>query len=72
MLHPRIVDVMRTTRSYLPNRRVSLCTNGLLLRRIDDAFWDALAECDIELAISPYPARMDYEEICRISSDVFI
>ena len=67
LLHPRIVDVMRTTRSFLPGERVSLCTNGLLLRRMDDAFWDALAEYSIELAISPYPIRMDYEALAELA-----
>ena len=67
LLHPRIVDVMRTTRAFLPGERVSLCTNGLLLRRMGGAFWDALAECAIELAISPYPINMDYEELAQFA-----
>lgn len=67
LLHPRIVDVMRMTRAFLPGERVSLCTNGLLLRRMDDAFWDAVAECAIELAISPYPIHMDYEGLAEFA-----
>ncbi|MBQ9003524.1 MAG: 4Fe-4S cluster-binding domain-containing protein [Eggerthellaceae bacterium] len=65
LLHPRIVDVMRSTRHFLPGEYVSLCTNGLLLRRMDDAFWDTLTECAIELAISPYPIHMDYVELAE-------
>jgi len=67
LLHPGIVDVMRTTRSFLPDERVSLCTNGLLLRRMDDEFCDALVEYAIELAISPYPIHMDYEELAKFA-----
>ena len=60
LLHPRIVDVMRSTRHFLPNEYVSLCTNGLLLRRMNDEFWNTLVDCAIELAVSPYPIHMDY------------
>ena len=67
LLHPRVVELMRITRSHLPGERVSLCTNGLLLRSMDDAFWDALVECDVELAISPYPIHVDYEGLADLA-----
>ena len=67
LLHPRVVELMRITRSHLPGERVSLCTNGLLLRSMDDAFWDVLVECDVELAISPYPIHVDYEGLADLA-----
>ena len=60
LLHPRVVEVVRTTRKLLPGEHIGLCTNGLLLKRMGADFWDALAECDIDLALSPYPIRIDY------------
>ena len=66
LLHPNIVEVIRTTRAHLPNERIVLCTNGLLLKRMGDDFWGALAECGVDVAISPYPIKLDYEELAEL------
>ncbi len=55
LLHPRLVDIIETTRAHLLQQDVVLCTNGLLLKRMDDGFWRALVECDVWLLISPHP-----------------
>lgn len=67
LLHPRLVGIVRITRSYLPRQHVVLCTNGLLLKRMDDDFWRVLVECDVALLISPYPLRIDYEELAAFA-----
>lgn len=67
LLHPRIADVMRITRNILTNEYIGLCTNGLLLRRMDDAFWNALVDCNVELAISPYPLAIDYDALLKLA-----
>ena len=67
LLHPDIAEVVRTTRAHLPNERIDLCTNGLLLKRMDDDFWDALAECGVGIAISPYPIKLDYEGLGELA-----
>lgn len=67
LLHPRVADIVRITREHLPQQRVMLCTNGLLLKRMDDDFWRALVECDVWLLISPYPLRIDYEGLAELA-----
>ena len=67
LLHPNISEVVRTTRKHLPDERIDLCTNGLLLKRMDDGFWGALAECGVNLAISPYPVHLDYEGLGELA-----
>ena len=67
LLHPQIAEVVRTTRVCLPHESIALCTNGLLLRRMDGAFWDALVECDVTLGLSPYPIKLDYEELAAFA-----
>lgn len=69
LLHPRLADIVRTTRAHLPRQDVVLCTNGLLLRRMDEDFWLALAECDVRLLISPYPLRIDYEGLAMLARE---
>ena len=39
LMHPRIKDIVRDLRTYWPNARISLPTNGLLLNRIMDKEW---------------------------------
>ena len=63
LLHPRVAEVVRTTRRCLPGEHIGLCTNGLLLNRMGEDFWDAIVECDVELGISRYPLRIDYESL---------
>lgn len=69
LLHPHLVDVIEITRAYLPQQNVVLCTNGLLLKRMDDSFWHALAEYDVGLLISPYPLRIDYEGLAALARE---
>ena len=61
LLHPCVGEIVRITRTHMPQQNVVLCTNGLLLKRMVDDFWRALAECNVALLISPYPLRVDYE-----------
>lgn len=67
LLHPRIAEVVRTTRTHLPDANIALCTNGLLLRRMDNDFWDALVACDTILVISPYPLSIDYDTLSSLA-----
>ena len=68
LLHPRIVDVITLTRRMLPRVRIVLATNGVLLGRMGDEFWDALVSCDVELHVSPYPINIDYDGLAEMAS----
>ena len=39
LMHPRIKDIVKDLRTHWPDARISLPTNGLLLRRIMDPEW---------------------------------
>ncbi len=67
LLHPNLIEVVRTTRAFLPDENIDLCTNGLLLKRMDSDFWAALAECGVTLVISPYPINVDYEGLAKLA-----
>ncbi|MBR3314136.1 MAG: 4Fe-4S cluster-binding domain-containing protein [Atopobiaceae bacterium] len=67
LLHPRLANVIRATRMHLPQQNVVLCTNGLLLKRMGDEFWHTLVQCDVNLLISPYPLRVDYEGLAKLA-----
>lgn len=42
---------------------IYLVTNGVLLNRMDESFWKACKYCNIVIAPTQYPVKLDYEEI---------
>ena len=57
LLHPRITDVLHATRASGIGDVVRLFTNGLLLHKMDDAFWRALDHLTVSsYASAPVPA----------------
>ena len=67
LLHPRIADVITLTRRLLPRIRIVLATNGILLKRMGDEFWDAIVNCGVELHLSSYPINMDYDDLAEMA-----
>lgn len=63
LLHPQINDFLELTRKYFPIGIIHLVTNGILLRKMDDAFWETCKKNDITIAVSKYPINVDYDEI---------
>ena len=60
---------MQTCRKALPSARLQLCTNGLLLKKMDDRFWQSLHDNDVQLIISSYPVKIDYEWIMKKAAE---
>ena len=67
LLHPQIAAVISATRAIAPDESITLCTNGLLLKRMADAFWDAVVANDVLLSISAYPIRVDYAALVDLA-----
>lgn len=63
LLHPRLAEIIRAVRRSFPDSQVMLVTNGLLLTRQPESFWELLAAEGIELSISAYPVRIDREAV---------
>ena len=69
LLHPRLPEIVRMTRSYLPDAPVMVASNGLLLKRMGDDFWEALSGCDVSLVLSPYPLKVDYPALVELARE---
>lgn len=67
LLHPDIAELLRVAREELPRTRLSLMTNGLLVTRMDEEFWTALADTDVTLICGSYPIKLPAEEITALS-----
>ena len=67
LLHPELPEVIRMSRDLLPKAGITLSSNGLLLKRMDESFWKAMRECNIRLYLSPYPIKVDYPALLEFA-----
>lgn len=61
LLYPDIIAAMEALRESFATQKLYIFTNGLMIPRLDDAFWATAARLDIILAITRYPIRFDYD-----------
>ena len=68
LLNPRIEDYCRMARNYFPNGDVQILTNGILLLKMPDSFYQTCKEARISIHVTPYPIKLDHKAIrkrCR-------
>ena len=54
LLSDKIIDYLSITRKYLPNTNIKLVTNGYILHKMDDIFFQCLKDNSIHVDISNY------------------
>jgi hypothetical protein len=54
---------MALTCKHFPASNIDLVTNGLLLAKMSEAFWEQCKGCAVRVAISHYPITLDYGNI---------
>jgi MoaA/NifB/PqqE/SkfB family radical SAM enzyme len=55
LLHPDVEKFFPIARAAFPRSRIMLISNGVLLDKQGDKFWDAMHESRIELSLTVYP-----------------
>ena len=58
------------TRKQFPNAQIELLTNGILLANMKRDFWEACKENRVEIVVTRYPIKLDYnqlEELARLN-----
>ena len=63
LLHPNVADFVRITHELLPDAKVRLVTNGLLVHDAPEELWDTMRTVGAELLATPYPVGIDYDEL---------
>lgn len=77
LLYPDLEEAMRMSRRFFPWAEILVFTNGLLLPKMSETFWETCRRERIEIALTRYPLKFDYdkvEELCRekgVSVSVF-
>ena len=68
LLFPQLKEAILLAKKYFPKAKLSIFTNGLHLPRMDDDFWEICKSNDVEIALTRYPVKFDYdkaEALCR-------
>lgn len=65
LLYPNITDVIKQTRKIFPDSEIHITTNGLLLPKMTESFFDVVTTTSSHIEISMYPKT--YENKVEIS-----
>jgi organic radical activating enzyme len=65
LLHPDVLNFLEFTRLTFPKAQISLVTNGILLLRQSETFWEKCSQNNILIQITRYPLKLDLEAIKR-------
>ena len=63
LLHPDIELFLPIARRYFTEGRINILTNGLLLPKMPETFFENCKKNKIEISISYYPVKIDIEKI---------
>lgn len=69
LLNPRCEDYLRLARSCFPKGEIYLVTNGLLLPKMPDSFFETCRENRVIISVTPYPISLDHGVIRRKCDD---
>jgi len=67
LLNPQINDFLVVGRRHLPNTRIAVITNGILLAKMPECFWRACNENNIHIIVTRYPMKLDYKAMESIA-----
>lgn len=65
LLYKEIIECMKVTRAYFLKSRIIILSNGLLINSMKENFWQACRDYKIEINITKYPVKIDYEKIVQ-------
>jgi len=67
LLNPGLADFLIYSRSVFPKSNIYLVTNGTLLNKQTELFWETCKNNNIAINISYYPVKIDIRDISRKS-----
>jgi MoaA/NifB/PqqE/SkfB family radical SAM enzyme len=63
LLHPKLIEIMDVVRKYFTYGEIIIITNGVLLNKQPNEFWDACRKNRINIRITHYPIKLDFESL---------
>lgn len=71
LLHPQYLEFLKVTRKYFPYSTIVLVSNGILLHNLEDKDIQTMNELNIELCVSDYGIKLDYEKFNKFNKRYF-
>jgi len=65
LLHPELKKILQDVRKYFPHTTIRLTTNGILLLKQDNEFWEICRDNDVTIVNTKYPISLDFEAMQR-------
>jgi len=72
LLHPNLLDIFEPLRNLYPKSEIIIISNGILLNKQGDNFWESLKKYDIALSMTKYPIKVDYDYYIQKCKDMGI
>lgn len=69
LLYPDLIEAMKLGRKYFPKAKISIFTNGLLIPKMSNEFWEVCRETGSVMAITRYPIKFDYDKAEALCKD---
>ncbi len=69
LLNNNITEYIRIVREIFSDVDIQIFTNGLLLPKMKEKFWEVCKECDVMLEITEYPVNVDYGMIYSLADN---
>lgn len=63
LLNKDIVQYIRIAHEFLPEAKILILTNGILLNDMSQEFFDVCRECGAKLEVTKYPIDFDYDKV---------
>lgn len=67
LLHPDLIKIIKITRNIFQNTKIWISTNGILLLNQDKEFWKCCKENAVEICVTKYPVKFDYNKAKELS-----
>jgi hypothetical protein len=61
LLHPHLIEIIEISRRHFKTGQIQIVSNGILLLKQSDLFWDTCRKNDITVAVTQYPIKLDYK-----------
>ena len=68
LLHENLPEVLKAAREYFPKTKIELTTNGFLIDKQEDIFWETCSNNNIKIIIENYiynEKNIDFNKICE-------
>lgn len=68
LLHPLLPEILGHARECFPGRRVQIITNGVLLEKAAERFWESCKKNEVAVSLTYYPVNINIGRIRELAS----